>query len=80
MFLFCPAAPDKKYIYYGKKVKIGDIQHPSKTILISEDIGNHAKNHIINICFVDGHVEGVQVNGEATIEEIAEKHQFEFIR
>ncbi len=78
--LFCPAAPDHKYIYYGKIVKISDIQHPSKTILMSENIENHAKNHTINISFVDGHVESVQVDGETTIEGIAEKHQFEFIR
>ena len=78
--LFCPAAPEHKYIYYGRKLKMSDIQTPSRTILISEDIGNHAQRHTVNISFVDGHVESVQVNGEATIEEIAEKHHFEFIR
>ena len=77
---FCPAAPGHKYIYYGKKVNVYTIKKPSQTIIVSEEFSNHAKNNTINICFVDGHVESVRINGAKTIEEVAEMNHFEFIK
>ena len=73
----CPAT-QKPYIYALNGQSLKDIKQPSKTIAFYEDFGGH--KDAINIAFVDGHVETAKLNGELTIEELADAKGFILLR
>ena len=79
-YMLCPAVPENKYIYLGKKVKQNTIVNPSRTILVMEDFGNHKRSKKVNLLFADGHVESASLDDEADIEELARKHDFQIIK
>lgn len=53
------AAANSDYIYVGAGLKLGDVTNPTNTVIAYDKPGNHGRK-MINVLFLDGHVQSVK--------------------